>query len=121
MRRFTGIAAVLAMLLAMLPVLACAATSSVTSLTRTERDCCRQMHGICGDMAKRGCCSAEVRTDLNQLPAHGIAAPVLSLIIVPAVSPLPVVKQTLTGYRWHLPQEHSPPGLLIVTSIVLQI
>lgn len=110
MRRFTSIAAVLVMLVMTLPLLACTATPT---MTRMERDCCLQMHGKCGEMAKQGCCQVEVRSDLNQLPATVFMPPVLSLTIIAIAYPLLVETPAIAGYRWHIPEEHSPPGLLI--------
>ena len=73
-----------------------------------ERDCCRQMHGKCGEVAMRGCCQVEVGGYLNQLPAHVVMAPVLRLTIIAMVYPLLVYTPALAGYRWHIPEEHSP-------------
>ncbi len=118
MRRLTSIAAVLTMLVMLLPMFACAATPN---MTRMEQDCCEQMHGKCGEMAKQGCCQTEVRNDLNQLPTHVVTAPVLPLTLVAILYPLLVALPASAGYRWHVPAEHSPPGLLIASTTVLQI
>ena len=118
MRRLTSIAAVLTMLVMLMPMLACAATPK---MTRMEQDCCEQMHGKCGDMAKQGCCQIEVRNDLNQLPAHVVTAPVLPLTTLAILYPLLVQLPAVAGYRWHVPDEHSPPGLLIAATTVLRI
>ena len=118
MRRFTSIVATLFMLVMMLPVLACAATPR---MSRMERNCCPQMHARCGEMAKQGCCQVEVRNDLDQLPAHGVVAPVLPVTIIAMVYPLLVDISPAAGYRWLIPEEHSPPGLLIATTTVLRI
>lgn len=118
MRRFTGIAALLVMLAMLFPVLACAAAPTVT---RTEQDCCQQMHGKCGEMAKQGCCQVEVRNDPSQLPAHVVTAPVLSITTLAILYPLLVELPTSAGYRWHVPDEHPPPGLLIASTTVLRI
>lgn len=106
------------MFVMMMPVLACA---SAPTMTRMEQDCCQQMHGKCGEMAKQGCCQIEVRNDLNQLPAHAVTAPVLPIMTVAFLYPLLVELPPSTGYQWHVPDEHSPPGLLIASTTVLQI
>ena len=117
-RRSTSIAAVLLTLAMLLPALACA---TVPNPSRTEQDCCRQMHGNCGEMAKQGCCQVEVRNDLKQLPAHTVDAPLLPLTIIALIYPLRLGLPASDGYRWHLPDEHSPPGLLIASTTVLRI
>jgi hypothetical protein len=99
-------------------VLACAATPT---MSRMEQDCCGQMHGNCGDMAKQGCCRVEVRSDLNQLPTRAVAAPVPPLITVAILYPPLVELRSSTAYLWHSPDEHSPPGLLIASTTVLRI
>lgn len=117
MRRFTGFVAVLILLVMMMPVLACAATLS----TPMEQDCCRQMHGKCGDMAKQGCCHVEVRSDLQQLPSRVVTAVALPAVTV-AVVYSPMVKlPASSGHAWLTPNEYSPPGLLIASTTVLRI
>ncbi len=117
-RRFTSFAAALLMLVMMLPALACATTPK---MSRMEQDCCQQMHGKCGEMAKQGCCQVEVRNDLNQLPAHVVMAPVLPIMTVALLYPFLVELPASTGHLWHVPDEHSPPGLLIASTTVLRI
>ncbi len=106
------------MLVMMLPVLACAATPK---MTRGEQDCCRQMHDKCGEMARQGCCQVGVRSDLSKLPAHAVAAPDPSLAAIAILYPLLVGLPASGGCHWQLPEEHSPPGLLIAATAVLRI
>jgi hypothetical protein len=117
-RRLSTSIAVLVMFLMMLPALACAATSAMSPV---ERDCCRQMHGRCGDMVKQGCCQVQVQTDVNQLPSQMTVAPVLRIVIETIDYPRATVFSPAGGYGWRLPDEHSPPGLLIASSTVLRI
>lgn len=117
MRRFTSFAAVLIMFVMMLPVLACAATP----MTPMEQDCCQQMHRKCGDMAKQGCCRVEVRSDLQQLPSRVVMDAVLPVATV-AIVYSPMVEMPMSpGHAWKVPDEHSPPGLVIASTIVLRI
>ena len=118
MRRCSSIVAVFLMLVMMMPVLACA---SAPKMTRMEQDCCQQMHGACGEMAKQGCCQIEVRNDLSQLPAHVVAAPVLPLVAIAFLYPLLFDLPASVGHPWRLPNQHSPPGLLIASTTVLRI
>lgn len=106
------------MLVMMLPALACA---TAPNMSRMEQDCCQQMHGNCGEMAKQGCCQVEVRNDLTQFPAHVITAPVLPIMTIAFLYPVLVELPASTGYLWHVPDEHPPPGLLIVSTTVLRI
>lgn len=117
MRRFTSFVAVLVMLVMMVPVLACAATP----MTPMEQDCCRQMHGKCGDMAKQGCCHVEVRTDLHQFPSRIVTDAVLPVATVAIVYAPLVDLPASSGHAWEAPDESSPPGLLIASTIVLRI
>ena len=118
MRRCSSIVAVFIMLVMMMPVLACA---SAPRMTRMEQNCCEQMHGKCGEMAKQGCCQIEVRNDLSQLPSHVVAAPVFPLAAIAFLYPLLVELPASAGHPWQLPNQHSPPGLLIASTTVLRI
>lgn len=118
MRRCSSIVAVFIMLVMMMPVLACA---SAPRMTRMEQNCCEQMHGKCGEMAKQGCCQIEVRNDPSQLPVHVVAAPVFPLMAIAFLYPLLVEVPASAGYPWRLPNQHSPPGLLIASTTVLRI
>jgi hypothetical protein len=117
-RRLTSTIAVFVMILMMLPVLACSATSN---MSRTDRDCCEQMHGKCGDMARQGCCQVEVHTDLTQLPSQMTVAPVLPVALVAIIYPRMIEQPAMHGSRSRVPDDHSPPGLLIARSTVLRI
>jgi hypothetical protein len=86
-----------------------------------ERDCCAQMHGNCGQMAKQGCCHVEVRKDLSQVPVRVVAAPVLPLTTIAVLCPLLVDPPAFSRFAWHIPDEHPPPGLLIASTTVLRI
>ncbi len=118
MRRFVSFAAVLVMLLMTSPALACVAGGA---LRHADRTCCEAMHGRCGEMVKEGCCQVEARSDLSQLPAETVSAPV-----APQAT-LAIVYATLTdlpssqAYRWRVADQHPPPGLLLATTTVLRI
>ncbi len=118
MRRLTGLALVLIMLVMTLPVLACAMTPK---LTRLEQNCCQGMRGTCGDVGRQACCQAEVPSDRNQLPTEVVAAPILPLITIAVLYPSLVHPPAMFGYGRQLPEEHWPPGLLIAATTVLQI
>jgi hypothetical protein len=118
MRRLASIAAILLLITAAAPVMACL-TNVVMS--HEESACCRAMHGQCGQMEKMGCCRPQVRTDETpQIAATSPATDVQWVCVahMPAVTtPLHVVASTV----WLMPDEHSPPGLLTAQITVLRI
>ncbi len=115
---------ILAMLLAALPVMACARPGA--AMTRAERDCCKRMAEQCGHsgMAKsHGCCQTQVSPgDLHALKApsspldHSVLELHSQLVVLHATAaPLlisPVGASSPT---------HSPPGLLSLATSVLRI
>jgi|SRR5438445_13214024 len=118
-----GISA-LALLLAALPVMACAAPGAV--MTAAERDCCKRMADQCGHsgMAKsHGCC--EIQTAPNDFPALKASLSQLDHSLIDLSAP-PVAVQTIayahllftTGTP--LPT-HSPPGRAYSATTVLRI
>lgn len=117
-RRLSGITAVLSMLVMLLPTLACAATPQTA---RMKMDCCQQMHGKCGDMAKQGCCHVEARSDLQQLPSRVVTDAALPITTVATSYPPMAELHTSSGHTWQAPDEYSPPGLLVASTIVLRI
>ena len=118
MRRFASIVAILLLLTAAAPVMACL-TNVVMS--HEESACCRAMHGRCGDMEKMGCCRTEVRTDETSQSAatspainvHWVCVGYLPTVL----APIHVMAAT---FRL-MPDEHSPPGLLAAKTTVLRI
>jgi hypothetical protein len=118
MRRLTSIVAILLLLTAAAPVMACL-TNVVMS--HEESACCRAMHGQCGHMEKMSCCRTEVRTDdTPQIAATSPATDVQWVCVahLPAFStPVLFVASTV----WRMPDEHSPPGLLTAKTTVLRI
>lgn len=68
MKRLTSLVAILVLLYAAAPVMACVVGGTVSN---EQSACCRAMHDDCGPMAGTGCCRPEVRTDDQpQLAAH---------------------------------------------------
>jgi len=99
-------------------VLACVTGEA---LSHAESDCCREMHGQCGEMAKTGCCQVDVKSDVQpQLAgaAVSIDAPLLVLdgLVVAEAFELPTAVVVSK-----LPNEHSPPGLILVRITNLRI
>ena len=118
MRRVASIVAILLLLTAAAPVMACV-TNMVMS--HEESACCRAMHGQCGHMEKMGCCRTEVRTDETPQiagTAPGIHVQWVCVAHMPALStPVHFVASAV----WLMPDEHSPPGLLAAKTTVLRI
>jgi len=118
MRRLTTIVAILLLLTAAAPVMACL-TNVVMS--QEESACCQAMHGECGGMQKMGCCRTEVRSDeAPQIAAFAPATHVQWVCVAYLPSLIASVHVADTTV-WRMPSEHSPPGLLTVTTTVLRI
>jgi hypothetical protein len=117
MKRLASIVAILLLISAAAPVLACMTDGA---MNHEESACCRAMHGNCGEMAKTGCCRTEVRTDAH--PQIATTAPSLELhwAIVDWLTPVVVTVQTVPSV-FDIPVEHSPPGLLAARTTVLRI
>jgi hypothetical protein len=118
MRRLASLIALLLLLSAAAPVLACV-TGSVMS--HEENSCCRAMHGNCGKMAKTGCCKTEVRTDERPQIATTIQSIDLHWAVIDWLTPTIVAVQTPQHFLFNAPEEHSPPGLLTAKTTVLRI
>jgi hypothetical protein len=79
MRRFASFIAILVLLSAAAPLLACMTDRAIS---QEESACCRSMHGNCGDMTTMGCCRTEVRTDNHpQLPSFAPSTDVQFVVI----------------------------------------
>jgi hypothetical protein len=118
MRRFASIVAILLLLTAAAPVMACLTS---VAMSHEESACCRTMHGQCGHMEKMGCCRTEVRTD--ETPQIATVSPAIHIQWI-CIAHLPrLVPQIhfVSSTVWHAPEEHSPPGLLTAKTAVLRI
>jgi len=118
MKRLVSIVALLLLLSAAAPVLACMTDSA---MSHKENDCCLAMHGNCGEMAKMGCCRTEVKTDEH--PQIATTAPSIEFhwAIISWLMPVPASAQTVPSSFLDIPDEHSPPGLVIAKTTVLRI
>ena len=114
----------LVLLLAALPVMACAVPGTV--MTAAERDCCKRMADQCGHsgMAKsHGCCG--IQTAPNDFPALKASLPQLDHSLIDLNAP-PVALQTIADARLAFTTNtpfptHSPPGLGYPATTVLRI
>jgi len=115
---------VLALLLAALPVMACARPGA--AMTAAEHDCCKRMAGQCGrsGMAKsHGCCQTQVSpNDFHALKASSSQLDHSSL----GHHAQPIALQALADlqlmFTTSIPSPtHSPPGLLSSATTVLRI
>jgi hypothetical protein len=118
MKRLASIVALLLLLSAAAPVLACMTGGA---MSHEESACCRAMHGNCGEMAKTGCCRTEVRTDEH--PQIATTAPSIELhwSVIHWLMPVFAAVQTVPSSFLDIPTEHSPPGLFIANTTVLRI
>jgi hypothetical protein len=118
MRRLSSIVALLLLLIAVAPALACVARSAMSA---EEAACCRSMHGQCGEMAKMGCCRTELRTDETPQVAAIPPASEVKWICVAQLAPLAATPNTITPALLQAPQDFPPPGLLTAKITVLRI
>lgn len=91
------------------------------ALSHAESDCCRQMHGQCGEMAKTGCCQVDVKTDVQPQLANAVVsvdAPQVTLIRLVFAEAFELPTEVVVS---KLPDEHSPPGLTLVRIANLRI
>jgi hypothetical protein len=116
MRRLASIVALLLLLSAAAPVLACMTDST---MSHEENACCRAMHGNCGEMAKTGCCRTELRTDEHPQIATKVPSIDIHWAVIDWLTPAVAAVQTVPSLR--APDEHSPPGLLTAKTTVLRI
>ena len=115
---------ILAILLAALPVMACARPGA--TLTAAEHDCCKRMAEQCGrsGMAKsHGCCHLQVSPgDLHALkaPSSQLDHSLLQLHTQPVALQAIAAPQLMFATSMPSPS-HSPPGPLCSATTVLRI
>jgi hypothetical protein len=118
MRRLAGILALLILISASGPLLACMTGSA---MTQQESACCRSMHGNCGAMAAMGCCRTELRTDSHPQLATPSPSTHVHLAVVSRLTPSIDLMQSVLSSPRQAPDEHAPPGLLLAKTTVLRI
>jgi hypothetical protein len=118
MHRIVGVVAILLLLTSAAPIMACL-TNVV--MTHEESACCRAMHGQCGHMEKMGCCQTDVRTDETPQIAATSPATDLQWVCVAFLPSFSIQVRPVASVVSHLPNDHSPPGLLTAKTTVLRI
>ncbi|HTC76497.1 MAG TPA: hypothetical protein VK684_13035 [Edaphobacter sp.] len=118
MHRIAGIIAILLLLTSAAPIMACLMN---VVMTHEESACCRAMHGQCGHMEKMGCCKTDVRTDETPQIAATSPATDLQWVCVALLPSFSIQVHPVASVVWHLPNDHSPPGLLTAKTTVLRI
>ena len=117
MRRFAIFIALFLLIVTAAPVLAC---MTGEAMTPQESACCREMHGNCGAMAKMSCCKKKIATDAH--PLLKTSPPVLiHFILVDFEIPFTQAIESPSLSLLTAPEEHPPPGLLIVRITNLRI
>ena len=121
-KRFrTGVAAVLTLLWAGIPLAACLHPEYL--LTAEEQECCRKMAGACeGHQAAHSCCKRTVR------PAQAAISAKVSVTVEPAVaaffganSDFALIPTTADATRRWLSPIHSPPSAGDSLNFILRI
>jgi hypothetical protein len=118
MRRMASIIALLFLISAATPLLAC---MTGRAMTQQESACCRSMHGDCGAMAAMGCCRTELRTDGHPQLATTPPPTRINWAVVTWLPPSLNAVQSLPSAQRHAAEEHSPPGLLLAKTTILRI
>jgi hypothetical protein len=118
MRRLATFVAILIVLSAAAPLLACMTGSA---MNREESACCRTMHGNCGQMAKMGCCQTEVRTDEHPQLASTPPPSNVHWAVIAWLAPVLAAIEIVPPSLLQAPEEHSPPGLLTAQITILRI
>ena len=118
MRRFATFVALFLLIVTAAPMLAC---MTGEAMTPQESTCCREMHGNCGDMAKMGCCNKRIATDAH--PQWKTTTPPI-VINLTSFDFMALFTRTFEPPSLNLlkaPDEHPPPGLVIVKITNLRI
>jgi hypothetical protein len=118
MRRLASFVAIVMLLTAVAPVLACMTGSA---MSREESACCRTMHGQCGDMETMGCCRTEVRTDETPQIATTSPSTDVQWVVVAQLSSLAPPIQMIASTLLQAPEDYFPPGLVTAKTTVLRI
>jgi hypothetical protein len=118
MRRLSAFIAILLLVSAAAPVLACMTTQTMSP---QESACCRSMHGNCNAMAEMGCCHKEIKSDDHPRLASSAPSTDIQWIVCTNVAYLPAFVQRVPSAWLRTPQEHSPPGLQIANTTILRI
>jgi hypothetical protein len=117
LHRFASLIAVLFLFVAASPTLACMTEQAAT---HAQSDCCRAMHGRCGEMAKQGCCQQTTSTD--QHPQMATATAALPFQWTSYGLSLTAALQSDPGTDWAFSQHaESPPGLHPGSIAILRI
>lgn len=117
MRRLISLVAVLLLLASAAPVMACVTN---LAMSHEESACCRSMHGKCGEMVKQGCCQKVVHDSSPQVATEAITL-AIHWVVFPQVASVTGTVTLDNPTRQTFQTEHSPPGLLIAKTAVLQI
>jgi hypothetical protein len=120
MRQLKGIAALLIFVLMMPLAHACVMASHVA---KAQHDCCQHKDVVvqCGEMPSDACCSMQAPVDATPYPVQSISQLVLPPTTVAVAYNDQSVRLESRGSAMHLPEQHSPPGLVIAATIVLRI
>ncbi len=118
-RRFTGLAALLMVLLTMPVSRACAFVSQRTSV---QQGCCPQkdLADACCRRAFTLCHATQAPVDATQLPGQEAL-----LLLPPPVALVVVYQDRLNDFKprfgsLRFPMDHAPPGLVIAATTVLR-
>ena len=118
MRRLATLVAFILLLSGAAPVLACVTGAA---MSHAESVCCRSMHDQCGDMAKTGCCRVDVKSDIQPQLASSAPSTDVHWITFEPVCVAEAFGLATAVVVSTVPDEHSPPGLIVVRIANLRI
>jgi len=118
MRRISTLVALLLLLSAAVPMLACV---TGRAMTHEESACCRAMHGDCAKTEKMGCCKKEISTDGSPQFASSGPSTEIQWTVCPEFVSGSIFAQVVFPALLSVPAGHSPPGMLIAATTILRI
>jgi hypothetical protein len=118
MKRFRAIVAIL-LLISTMPLVCARADTSIAAVD--QHNCCRQKTHACCEGAANACCATDAPASASLFPLQDISPLVLPPSTVPVVHSdrIDMPNALLAAVR--LPEEYSPPGLMIVGTTILRI
>jgi hypothetical protein len=118
MRRFRAIVAILILVLTMPLAHAGAVLSSAAG---SQRACCHRKADACCEGPANLCCATHAPADAPLVAFQAVSPLLLPPLPVAVVHADRIDRRNLLGPAIRLPAEYSPPGLMIVGTILLRI
>jgi hypothetical protein len=118
MRRFRATVAILILVLTMPLARARAVLSGAAG---AQRSCCQRKVDACCESPANLCCATHAPAEAPLVVFQVVSPLLLPPLTVAVVHPDRIDRRNLPGAAIRLPAEYSPPGLMIVGTILLRI